>query len=160
MAAEEIARQLEDILDSYNKRVEEQKAKASIEKEEEKESFLAHFERIKVEIIKPAMEEIGKYLETKGQQYQIKDEWSPFYGNPKITFEVLPRTLASGYEVYETPSISFIGDKIAMVIGIQKKNGMPGQATGNISTKGMKLEEVTADFVRGEIIELIKENFR
>jgi hypothetical protein len=160
MVVEEIARQLDEILDYYNKRIEEHKAKADEEKQEEKESFLASFERIKVEIIKPAMEEVGKYLESKGQQYQVKDEWSPFYGNPKITFEILPRTPASGYDMYETPSISFIGDKVAMVIGVQKKNGMPGQASGNIRTEGVKLQEVTADFVRGEIIELVKENFR
>jgi hypothetical protein len=89
--AEELARQLDGILDLYNRRVEEQKsARSRPEKQEVEDAFLADFERIKVEAIKPAMEEVGKYLESKEQEYQIKDEISLFHGNPKITMEIFP----------------------------------------------------------------------
>ena len=158
MMAEELARQLDEILDSYNKRVEGQKATGPEEQEME-DAFLADFERIKVDAIKPVMEEVGKYLEGKGQEYQIKDEISLFHGNPKITLEVFPNTVADGYDSYENPSISFIAERASRRVGIQKNNGMPGQP-GGIMGEAVQLDELTRDFVKEEIIELIKENFR
>lgn len=158
MMAEELARQLDGILDSYNRRVEGQKAD-SPEKQEMEDAFFADFERVKVEAIKPAMEEVGKYLESKGQEYEIKDEISLFHGNPKITLEIFPNTHAEGYDSYENPSISFVAERVSLRIGIQKNNGMPGQP-GGITGEAVQLGELTRDFVKEEIIELIKENFR
>jgi hypothetical protein len=159
MVTDEIVRQLDEILDNYNKMVEEYRKNPPREDKEAVQQSLSKFEEIKVSIIKPAMEELGSFLEKKGQQYQIKDEMNT-YGNPRLTMEIFPRTTASGYDYYETPIISFILDRISGGVGLQKKNGMPGRPSGPAITEAVRIDEITPEFVRAKIIELIKENFR
>ncbi|AIC16203.1 hypothetical protein [Nitrososphaera viennensis] len=61
-----IAHELDAILDSYGTTAEAEKQYAAAVNEEQVQEFLARFERIKVDVVKPTMEEIGKYLEKKG----------------------------------------------------------------------------------------------
>ena len=151
-----IAAELDETLDSYAKSFEKKK---KVVNEEEERQFLERFERTQIDIIRPEMEAIGKYLEKKGHAYQIKDEVSISNDNPSIRMEIYPRTtIDSPTQEHEFPTITFIGAPDVEEIGIEVKDGMPGKpglTRGHIA----ELESLTKDYVRDQIIFVIKRNF-
>ena len=149
-----LANELDAILDSYSS-----DPKQDAASEEQELEFLAKFERIRVEIIKPVMEQIGKYLEKKGHAYHIKDEAGVYRGNPNIKMEIYPKTQA-GEEVqeHEFPTIVFIAEPDISTVGIEVRDGMPGRpglTRGHTTT----LDSLTNDYVKSQIITVIKMNF-
>lgn len=160
MAAEhesdDMVRELDQILDNYAKNWKHEKKTSSEEQEGE---FLAKFERIKVDIIKPMMDMIGKQLEKKGHAYQIKDEASIYADNPSIRMEIYPKSsFDSPIEEHEFPTITFIAEPDVSEIGIEVKDGMPGRpglTRGHVT----QLESLTEEYVRKQIIFIIKRNF-
>jgi hypothetical protein len=148
-----IANELDAILDSYSS-----EAIPPVNEEQEQE-FLAKFERIKVEIIKPAMEEIGKYLEKKGHSYQVEDDISMHQDNPSIKMEVYPKIPTGGHvQEHEYPAIAFIAEPDAARVGIEVRDGMPGRP-GLTRGHAVSLDSLTREYVRNQIIIVIKSNF-
>ncbi|MEW6603323.1 MAG: hypothetical protein AB1351_01385 [Thermoproteota archaeon] len=153
--SDSLASELDDILDSYKKNESKQEA---INEEQEQE-FLAKFERIKVDVIKPTMEQIGKYLEKRGHSYQIKDETGIQYDNPTITMEIYPKTAADlPMQEHEFPTIAFIAEPDISAIGIEVTDGMPGRP-GLTRGHTTSLDSLTREYVKSQIITVIKLNF-
>jgi hypothetical protein len=151
---DDIARELDAILDSYSN----SSTKPAANEEQEQE-FLARFERIKVEIIKPAMEEIGKYLESKGHSYQIEEDVSMHRDNPSVKMEIYPRIPTGDHlQEYEYPTIAFIAEPDAAQVGIEVQDGMPGRP-GLARGHATSLDSLTREYVRNQIIVAIKTNF-
>lgn len=153
--SDSLASELADILDSYEKSESKQEA---INEEQERE-FLAKFERIKVDVIKPIMEQIGKYLEKKKHSYKIKDETGIQYDNPTITMEIYPKTAADlPMQEHEFPTIAFIAEPDISAIGIEVTDGMPGRP-GLTRGHTTSLDSLTPEYVKSQIITVIKMNF-
>lgn len=147
-----LAIELDAVLDSYSSDAEQDAAK-----EEQMQEFLAKFERIKVEIIKPVMEQIGKYLEKKGHGYQIKDEAGIHHDNPNIKMEIYPKTPGEIQE-HEFPTIAFIAEPDISTVGIEVRDGMPGHP-GLTRGHTTNLDSLASDYVKSQIITAIKMNF-
>jgi len=112
---------------------------------------LEKFERIKVDVIKPAMLEIGRYLEAKGHTFQIRDEAGLDVENPKITGD-------ASIQEPEFPTITFIAAPDILTVGIEVRDGMPkrpGLHRGHMTS----LDSITADYVRNQIVAVLKINF-
>jgi hypothetical protein len=151
----DLAKELDLFLDSYNKN----EVKQDTVNEEQTQEFLAKFERIKVEVIIPAMEHIGKYLEKKGHSYSIKDEASIYIDNPSIKMEIYPRTSSDApIQEHEFPVIAFIAEQDIKTVGIEVRDGMPGRP-GLMRGHITDLDSLTREYVRTQIVALIKINF-
>ncbi|MEM3094990.1 MAG: hypothetical protein QXX64_05070 [Nitrososphaera sp.] len=153
---DDLAQELDAILDSYDKNNE---VKQDNVDEEQIQEFLARFERIKVETIRPTMEQVGKYLEKRGHLYQIKDKADIHEDNPSITMEIYPRTSNDvPIQEHEFPTISFIAEPDVGAVGIEVRDGMPGRpglTRGHTTT----LDALTGEYVKNQIVAVIKINF-
>lgn len=150
----EIAHELDPILDSYDNN--EQQTTVN---EEQEQDFLARFERIKVETIKPTMEEIGKYLEKKGHAYRIEDNASTEHDNPSIKMEIYPRIpMGEHFQEHEFPTITFIAEPDVATVGIEVRDGMPGRP-GLSRGHTTDLDSITKGYVQDQIVTVIKLNF-
>ncbi|HEX7032955.1 MAG TPA: hypothetical protein VF172_08150 [Nitrososphaera sp.] len=151
-----LAAELDAILDYYEKNEAGQDVAVD---EKQQQEFLAKFERIKVEVIKPTMERIGNYLEKRGHSYQIKDETSIHYDNPTITMEIYPRTASDlPVQEHEFPTIAFIAEPDISAIGIEVRDGMPGRP-GLTRGHTTSLDSLTQEYVKSQIVTVIKMNF-
>jgi len=159
MAAEsgnDLAKELDAILDSYyNVTGKEQTGLSN----EEQEAFLEKFERIKTDVIKPVMVEIGKYLETKGHSFQIRDDASLYIDNPSVKMEIYPKTSGNAQiQDREFPTITFIAEPDIKMVGIEMRDGMPGRP-GLTRGHMTDLDSITGDYVRNQIAAVLKINF-
>jgi hypothetical protein len=86
---DEIAKELDAIMDSYGNYPSRAKTDGN---EEKNQDFLARFESAKVSVIKPIMDQIGKYMESKGHAYMVTDKATIYDDNPSIKMEIYPRS--------------------------------------------------------------------
>ena len=151
-----IAKELDEIMDLYGTHPSRSKTNGN---EEKHQNFLARFESVKVNIIKPTMDQIGKYMESKGHAYMVRDNATIYDDNPSIKMEIYPRSAASPAQEREFPRITFIAEPDIAEIGIEVQDGMPGRP-GLTRGHASDLESLTPDYVRTQILYLIKRNFR
>lgn len=150
-----IAKELDEIMDSYKK----YPSKAETSGNEEKhQDFLARFESVKVSIIKPVMEQVGKYMESRGHAYMVTDKATIYDDNPSIKMEIYPRSATSSTQEREFPRITFIAEPDITEVGIEVQDGMPGRP-GLTRGHSSQLEALTQEYVRTQILYLIKRNF-
>ena len=150
---DDLAKDLDPILDFYS---EPQGDTIDPEKAQE---FLAKFEQLKVQIIGPLMEQVGKYLEKKGHSYSIKDAASIYDANPSITMEIYPRTATNvPIQEHEFPVITFIAESDIQMIGIEVRDGMPGRP-GLIRGHTTELDSLSKEYVQNQIITMLRMNF-
>lgn len=150
----DLVRELDPILDSYNP-----EARQDLVNEQQEQEFLAKFERIRVEVIKPTMEKIGKYLESKGHSYQIQDEADIYDNNSTIKMEIYPKTsVGTPIQEHEFPTIAFIAEPDIESIGIEVRDGMPGHP-GLTRGHTTSLDSLTVEYVKSQIITVIEMNF-
>jgi hypothetical protein len=150
-----IAKELDEILDAFREDAKMQKSKTDEEKARE---FLARFEQSKVKGIRPLMEAIGRYLEAKGHAYQIKDDSSIYDDNPSIKLEIYPRSPHATTQEREFPKIIFVAEPDIEEVGIEVQDGMPGRP-GLSRGHAASLESLTQEYVRDQILYLIRRNF-
>jgi hypothetical protein len=134
------------------------KDKESKPDEEKLQAFLARFEQAKVKAIRPVMEAIGRYLESKGHAFQIIDNASIYDDNPSIKMEIYPRSPHATTQDREFPKITIIGEPDIGEVGIEVQDGMPGRP-GLSRGHTTNLESLSQEYVRDQILYLIKRNF-
>lgn len=150
-----IAKELDEIMDSYGKNPSRAKTNGN---EEKHQDFLARFESVKVSVIKPIMDQIGKYMESKGHAYMVTDNATIYDDNPSIKMEIYPRSAKSPAQEREFPRITFIAEPDIAEVGIEVQDGMPGRP-GLTRGHSSNLELLTPEYVRAQILYLIKRNF-
>ena len=152
----DLARELDAILDSYHNALTAEQAGPN---EEEQRAFLERFERIKTEVIKPVMSQVGKYLETRGHSFNIQDEAGPYADNPSIRMEIYPQSTSDRpIQDHEFPMITFIAEPDLQTVGVEVRDGMPGRpglTRGHIAS----VDSITSDYVRNQLVAVLKINF-
>jgi hypothetical protein len=151
-----ITKELDEIMDSYGTHPSRAKTNGN---EEKHQDFLARFESVKVHVIKPIMDQIGKYMESKGHAYMVRDKATIYDDNPSIKMEIYPRSTSSPAQEREFPRITFIAEPDIAEVGIEVQDGMPGRP-GLTRGHASALESLTPEYVRTQILYLIKRNFR
>jgi hypothetical protein len=151
---------LDSIMQSFKQRLET--SKDAKEQNQSKEAAAgADFKRVMSEIIRPAMEDIGRELKAAGHEYEIievGDERSQ--RDARITLRVtISGVPASTYRQEDTVKVSFhrtgaTGVTIQAETEIkQRKIGVAGQR-GNYATS-----EITTELVQKEILKVLEAVF-
>ena len=151
---------LDSIMQSFKQRL--ATAKDAKEQNQSKEAAAgADFKRLMSEVIRPAMEDIGRELKAGGHEYEIieiGDERSQ--RDARITLTVtISGVPASTYRQQNTVEVSFhrtgaTGVTIQVVTEIkQRRTGVAGQRVNYAAS------EITTELVQKEILKVLEEVF-
>jgi len=153
----------ESHLESIMKKFEQKLAKSKDAKEQrqsEEDVFYMEFKRIRTQVIRPAMEDIGNQLKARGHNSEISevgDERSK--RDAKITMSItIGGVPSSAYAPENTVSVSFshMGHTTISIYAstpMQNRRGIAG-LRGNYATS-----KITADLVQKKILEVLEEVF-
>ena len=151
-------------MDTYEKKLKEhEKIRVSVRSEEE--AFLDEFKRLRADVIRPAMEEIGNQLEARGHEVAIseREESTDSRGrteDAKITMSFFPSDVErSVFRPDCTPSISFLTIGYKRKIRIHASNIMPNRGGSGGPRGEFDTAEITGDFVEAQVLKLLKEIF-
>ena len=150
-------------LESIMKKFEQKLARSTDAKERrqsEEDAFHAEFKRIRTEVIRPAMEEVGNELKPMGHNYEISevgDERSK--RDAKITMSItLGGVPTSAYAPENTVSISF-SHTGHTTISIHASTPIRNRSVFTGSRGSYAAAEITTDLVQKTIIEVLEEVF-
>ena len=150
-------------LESIMKGFEQKLAKSKEAKERrqcEEDIFFMEFKRVRTEVIRPAMEDIGKELHARDHNFQILeigDERSK--RDAKITMSItIGGVPTSAYAPENTASVSFsyaghTTIAVHAITPIKNRSGFAEQG-GNYA-----VSEITTDLVQKKILEVLEEVF-
>jgi preprotein translocase subunit Sss1 len=134
--------ELEKILRKFEDDVKEQSRKVE-ETKQEIERFQGEYTRVKRDVIKPSMEEVGTYIKKLGHEYGIIES------EDKISMDIIPKMM--NRIILDRPRISF--DRWATEINIFKYPTF----TSGASSQRVKIEDVTRSSVEQNILDVMKE---
>lgn len=156
--------QIDAMMGKYEKRLGESK-KVSEQTAREEETFLNEFKRLRKEVIRPVMEDIGNQLEARGHKFRIseREESIGGYGrveNAEITMRILPAGPDwSTHRPESTPHISFTATKYKKKISIHGSSMMPHRGGSGGPRGDFNTEEITSDMIEKEVLDILKEIF-
>jgi len=154
---------IESLLDRYEDKLEKAR-KVAEKKKVEEAKFITEFKRIRGEIIRPAMEEIGKLLSDRDHDAKIfEEDESSEYEGPTTASSIEMRFYPFGYEKAtfrreNTPFISFnVSTTFAKKVRVRGSNMLPG-ASGSSGPRGEhEMGQINEDLVEGEVMAIIEE---
>ena len=150
---------LESIMDKFEQRMAKSKD-VKDQRQSEEDIFCMEFKRIRAQVIRPAMEDIGNQLKARGYNSEISevgDERSK--RDAKITMRMtIGGVPSSAYAPENTVLVSFshtghTAISIHASTPLQNKRGFPGQR-GSFAAS-----EITTDLVEKKILEVLEEVF-
>jgi hypothetical protein len=129
----------------------------------EQDAFVADFERLADEVLRPTMEAIGVVLLDRGHGFDIaaRTERVDRQGRPldaRITMSVYPSGVARDrYTPLNTPQVSFVCDRRARKIRVHDVTFMP-TGTGRAASRGeWTVDRVTPAFAERAVLDFLKE---
>jgi len=160
----EVKSHLDALMDKYEQRLKEAKNKQEQIKSEE-EAFLREFKRLREEVIRTSMEEIGNQLKTRGHDYRILETEESVDGegkviNAEITMNIFPSGIdRSLYTPQNTPSITFTAPRYKKRICVEGSNIMPKREGAAGPRSEFKAEETNSALVEREVLGVLEEIF-
>jgi hypothetical protein len=153
---------LNALLDKYDSKISQ--ARAFEERSRmEQEAFVADFERLADEVMRPAMDAIGNALRGRAHDFEVsaRSERVDRQGrllDARITMSVFPAGIPRDrYTSLNTPQVSFVCDRRARRIRVHDVTFMP-TGTGRAASRGeWTIDRVTPAFVEKAILEFLKE---
>lgn len=156
--------QLDGLMDKYEQRLAEAKTKQEQIKLEEG-AFLSEFKRLREEVIRTTMEEVGIHLKARGHDYRISEAEESVDAegrtqDAEITFSIFPTGIdRSLYRPENTPSISFTAPRYKKKISVHGSNMLPNRG-GSAGPRGeFKAEEIDSALVEREVLGVLEEIF-
>lgn len=154
-------KELDKLMDRYKNDLlgiqsEKQKQKAS------QDGFVAEFERLKHEVIWPAIVDAGNELTKYGHDYHVSEEKeytdaTAAFHPAHITLNIYPAILNEVLRKPDSaPYISFQADRLAQKINVMVSTMMPGKGgtVGQFGSFGIK--DINAGFVEKVVIDVLK----
>ena len=158
-------KELATLLNNYDRRLKEKR-----EQEEKvrkvKDIFLTEFKRLRVEVIKPVMEQIGSQLKERGHDYSIEEgeERKDARGgtlDAYITMNIFPSEAKQHeYGPSSTPYISFRAITYKKMITVFGSTMMPKREGSSGPRVSFGIGQTNEDLVTREILEMLKEIFK
>lgn len=129
------------------------------------DEFATAFDRLRHEVIKPAMEQIAQQLKDGGH-HAVIGETSPTPtkagkkdGVATIRLEILPSgTIRERYGKNDLPGVIFTIEP-GMRVGVFSRSGRPDEEHGAGPMRRYRLSEVTPEMVSTEIVEVLRRTF-
>ena len=131
----------------------------------EEDTFLFKFQAVREAVIRPAMEEVGKYLKDRGHGYRISEREKSIdhqgrTQDANIEMSIFPDDIkGASYTEDSTPSISFIATKYKKIIWGHRSTMMPGRGGSSGSFGEFNPAEIQRDMVEREIFVLLEKVF-
>jgi hypothetical protein len=161
---EETKSQLDILMNKYKKKLTEPENKKEQQMSGE-DIFLSEFRRLRKEVIRPAMEDIGNQLKSHGHDFEVlEEEESVDHEGRTQDANIIMRIFPAGndksiYRHEGTPGISFHAAKYKMKIWIHTSTVLPKRG-GQAGSRGeFKPEEINTDLVEQKTLALLKEIF-
>jgi hypothetical protein len=133
------------------------------EREAKEAQFLAAFQSCCANIVRPAMEEIGKYAESQGHPYQIaaRDEKKLDSGlTEAATISILfPPEKNKYYRFSDVPSFTVQCEKGRQQIGFLESTMRNGSGMTGPAGEGLALADVTQQLVQAKIVQVLQKTF-
>jgi hypothetical protein len=133
--------------------------------ESNEQRFLREFMEAQDSIIRPAMEEIGDYVKSKGYTYAVTaedDKPSPD-GKSRSSPAAIRLTIFIGERrgpSHEFPTFSVICEKGQQKVRFHESTMSPGRGGHSGSAGEAPLSEVTKDLIQEKILKIVTEVFR
>ncbi|MCL5410581.1 MAG: hypothetical protein M1324_01855 [Patescibacteria group bacterium] len=158
---EENRQELGELMNLYQSDEEGLRAKKEAEKLAQTK-FSTDFEKLKHDIIWPAIVDVGNELIRFGHDFHVTEEREyvdavASFHPAHMTLNIYPSSLEGEFRKPESaPYISFIANSYAKKVGIMVSTMMPGEG-GSIGSHGeYEPEKITRDFVEKELINVLK----
>src|SRR5262245_29928479 len=131
-------------------------AEAQQVKESKEDLFLKQFKEVQDRVIRPAMEEIGAYIKSKGFDYQVlveddrisKDDGRRRYVPASITFVFYPDQ--RGYPTHAFPGLTVICEKTQQRVRFHESTISPGRGGYTGGAGETALSELTASLIQSK----------
>ncbi len=155
---------LDALMSKYDQRIAEAQQKRKQGEREEK-AFLTEFRRLRTEVIRPVMEDIGNQLRKDNHEFQIFEGEESEYSegvrqDVYITMNVYPKDInRSDFGSTSTPFIRFYADKYKERISINGSSMMPGRGGSSLGYGEFETMKVTIDVVESKILEVLERIF-
>ncbi|MFK4256442.1 hypothetical protein [Agrobacterium tumefaciens] len=153
---EDVFRKLDAMFDDRERQVQERRA-ASAQAKERDDQKMESFQKVVNDTIRPAMQEMGEYLETRGHKFEI---WpNAKRAEQHISFTIVPEFYDSGRDDYQMPMIRFRLAHISSKVTIERVASVSRKGTLCAKEAEVALQEVDTELVRQKIADLISNVF-
>lgn len=162
---DETRRELDELMDAYDRKRREVKKPAKGERSEEND-FLSGFSACRDQTIRSSMQEIADHLRSRGHQCDIlsSDERTEPDGTTlpaAITMEFYPAGIARRrFTESNTPHVSFVAHRDTRKVQIEENSTTPiaGGVGGWFGSKGeFSLEDIDTDFVQDQVLAMVRQ---
>ena len=156
---------LDALMSKYDQRIAEAQQKRE-QGEREEETFLIEFRRLRKEVIRPVMEDIGNQLRKDNHEFRIfeREESEESEGRQRdahITMNVYPKDINRGdFGSTSTPFIRFYAEKYKERISIYGSSIIPGWGGESTDYGEFETMKVTIDVVESKILEVLERIFK
>jgi hypothetical protein len=147
-----LKQRMEKALDLFN----ETRDAATVGKQPDKPSkddFPGDFEKLKLSVIRPALEDIGNRMKASGHKINISEEPAG-----KISIHIVPPGVNKSIHPYDWfPTLSFFGAPFTKTIGVHGLNMRPNGDNGSGARGDYKLAQMDKAVVEKELKKFIGE---
>jgi hypothetical protein len=161
---EKIYLELSTLLDNYDRRLKEKREREK-EAREEEEAFLKDFRRLRSDVIKPVLEQIGSQLKDRGHDYSIEDgETTKDTEGRTLDAYIRINIFPSEAKRYEyspglAPFISFSAIRLKKIVMISGGNIVPKKGDPAGSREEFKIDQINEKLLSQVLLKMLKEIF-
>ena len=141
----------------------ERRSQIQAEQESKEDAFVRAFKERRTSFIKPALEEIAQYLQTKGMKTRI-DEIDESHSRDvreqqrtAITIRFLTGDEKSHYADHEQPNVSFVCSKSEQLVRFLESTISLGSGGHSGDTGSAKLELLTDELIQQKVLAVVRE---
>ena len=119
----------------------------------DRESFPREFANLKLSVIRPVFEAIGRMLTERGHEFHVAEE-----PGGKISIHVVPAGVNKSIHPYDWfPTLSFFGAPYTRTIGLHGRNMRPNSEVSSGSRGEFKPGQISREVVEKELMKFIGE---
>ena len=129
------------------------KKDTALQRKTGEDDFPADFTRLKLSVIRPVFEAIGKELTERGSEIHISEE-----SGGKISIHIVPAGTSKSVHPYNWfPTLSFTSAPFTKTIGMQGRNARRNSDGGSGERGVYKLPQVSKELVEKELKKFVGE---
>jgi hypothetical protein len=117
------------------------------------DDFPGDFAKLKLSVIRPAFETIGKMLTERGHEINVSED-----AGGKISIHIVPAGAKKSIHPYDWfPTLSFIGAPFTRTIGVHGRNARRNSESASGPRGDYKPSQVNKQFVEKELMKFVGE---
>lgn len=118
-----------------------------------KDDFPGDFAKLKLLVIRPAFEAIGRMLKERGHEFNISED-----PGGKISIHIVPAGVNKSIHPYDWfPTLSFFGAPFTRTVGLHGRNARRNSESSSGPRGEYKLSQVNKEIVEKELMKFVGE---